>query len=313
MLSGIDVSVSDGEATLTGTVAKERLPDVMKIAMEADIKKINNKLSVKNSGAAGFSYPYRQNAMAALGKQKDGRAVAALRRVLYEVNGYERSIAVSALLDCGGFTVPEQMAALEAAAKRANDQEAASGGKCRKCAAGLAIYTVEELTLFSYLTNKWPTQRPITDPEIKDLLGQQLMQAEEISDEFARALVDRIEVLDEKDPRLAASFRALILRWQNAVIDMLLLKDVKRGVADEDTIIRVLSQRKNLREKLPNDVSDLQNGKPMARALLRVSLKMRAIMRRSSTMPMAKQKRRCLPVQRADPFAAALWQRSQKI
>ena len=60
-----------------------------------------------------------------------------LRRVLNELNGYERSIAVKAILDCGGFTVVEQMAALEAAAKRSNEQEAVSaaiaGGLIVKC------------------------------------------------------------------------------------------------------------------------------------------------------------------------------------
>lgn len=46
-LSGITVAVADGEVTLTGTVAKDRLAEVMKVAMEADIKKVNNKLTVK--------------------------------------------------------------------------------------------------------------------------------------------------------------------------------------------------------------------------------------------------------------------------
>jgi hyperosmotically inducible periplasmic protein len=46
-LSGITVAVADGEVTLTGTVPKDRLPEVMKAAMEADVKKVNNKLTVK--------------------------------------------------------------------------------------------------------------------------------------------------------------------------------------------------------------------------------------------------------------------------
>jgi len=46
-LSGINVAVADGEVTLTGTVPKDRLAEVMKAAMEADIKHVNNKLTVK--------------------------------------------------------------------------------------------------------------------------------------------------------------------------------------------------------------------------------------------------------------------------
>ena len=46
-LSGITVAVANGEVTLTGTVPKDRLAEVMKVAMEADVKHLNNKLTVK--------------------------------------------------------------------------------------------------------------------------------------------------------------------------------------------------------------------------------------------------------------------------
>jgi hyperosmotically inducible periplasmic protein len=46
-ISGVTVEVKDGEVTLTGTVAKDRLAEVMKAAQEADVKKVNNKLTVK--------------------------------------------------------------------------------------------------------------------------------------------------------------------------------------------------------------------------------------------------------------------------
>ncbi len=46
-ISGVTVAVKDAEVTLTGTVAKDRLAEVMKAAQEADVKKVNNKLTVK--------------------------------------------------------------------------------------------------------------------------------------------------------------------------------------------------------------------------------------------------------------------------
>ena len=46
-ISGVNVAVKDGEVTLTGTVAKDRLAEVMKAAQEADVKKVNNKLTIK--------------------------------------------------------------------------------------------------------------------------------------------------------------------------------------------------------------------------------------------------------------------------
>ena len=46
-ISGVTVAVKDGEATLTGTIPKDKLPEAMKAAMEADVKHVNNKLTVK--------------------------------------------------------------------------------------------------------------------------------------------------------------------------------------------------------------------------------------------------------------------------
>jgi len=46
-LTGITVDVKDGEVTLRGTVAKDKLPEAMMAANEAKPKKVNNELSVK--------------------------------------------------------------------------------------------------------------------------------------------------------------------------------------------------------------------------------------------------------------------------
>jgi hyperosmotically inducible protein len=46
-IGGVTVAVKGGEATLTGTVPKERQAEAMKAAMEADVKHVNNKLTVK--------------------------------------------------------------------------------------------------------------------------------------------------------------------------------------------------------------------------------------------------------------------------
>ena len=46
-ISGITVTVANGEVTLTGTVAKDKLAEVMATVSEAKPKKINNQLTVK--------------------------------------------------------------------------------------------------------------------------------------------------------------------------------------------------------------------------------------------------------------------------
>jgi hypothetical protein len=46
-IHGITVVVKNAQATLTGTVREDRVAVVMKAAMEADVKRVNNKLTVK--------------------------------------------------------------------------------------------------------------------------------------------------------------------------------------------------------------------------------------------------------------------------
>ena len=46
-ITGITVTVANGEITLTGEVAKDKLAEVMAVANETKPKKVNNKLTVK--------------------------------------------------------------------------------------------------------------------------------------------------------------------------------------------------------------------------------------------------------------------------
>jgi len=46
-ISGVTVTVKNGEATLTGTVPADRYAEAVKAAMEADVTKVNNQLKKK--------------------------------------------------------------------------------------------------------------------------------------------------------------------------------------------------------------------------------------------------------------------------
>lgn len=198
-------------------------------------------------------YPYRSSAIYALTTQKDARAVQPLRRVLPLVDLYERASVVRALLACNGFTISEQLDALDMAARGGPE----------------AVYSVA-----NYMANAANTQyyggqvrnpNPPTAAEIGAMLAQQLTQnGELISDALARATVDRIEALDKRDPQLATAYRGIVLNWSNAAINILLLRDTKRGVGNADSILRLLAQRKMLREKHSPDVFDVRTGTPAA-------------------------------------------------
>lgn len=189
-------------------------------------------------------YPYRSSAVYALTTQKDARAVQPLRRVLPLVDPYERTGVVRALLACNGFAISEQLDALDVIARRNPSDEVYMGA-------------------VNAPTN---TQKPgpPTAVEIRALLGQQLTQGELVSDGLARATVDRIEALDKREAQLAAAYRKIVLAWKNPAINIMLLRDVKRGTADLDTIVRLLANRKMLREKHSADLFDVRTGTPLA-------------------------------------------------
>ncbi len=193
-------------------------------------------------------YPHRDLAVVALGKQKDMRAVSPLRRILPEGEIYQQTTVVRALLACGGFTVAEQLTALERSAK------------------GLAgdVYATANLPANYAATNTAPRKGPPTAAQISDMLANELANTNEISDDLARAIVDRIEVLDKRDKDLAASLRRMILKWGNEAINLLLLRDLKLGNTSSDAVIRLLAQRKMIREKQANDVFDIKTGVPLA-------------------------------------------------
>ncbi len=214
---------------------------------------------------------FRGAAVRALAKQKDGRAVPALRRILPEGEDYEKSQVIGAILACGGFLVSEQMDALETAAKGVREEMDTEENPPSEATNSPdvvvrrdLIANISESPISSANTNAVVKNRPFTAAEIKAQLAIQLLAATEISNDLAGALVNRIEGLDKTNPRLSAAFRKMVLRWQNNVINALMLRDVKNDIANVDSIIRLLSQRKTLRENQATEVADLRNGVPAA-------------------------------------------------
>jgi HEAT repeat protein len=205
-----------------------------------------------------ITYPLRYSAVSALAKQRNPRAVPYLRRILSEGESYERGNVVGAILACGGFTLTEQLEALEIAARGVRDEIDAE----ESAPSTTMVFDGRPLIDNAAAHSNIGRQGPFKASDLQVMLGAALLRATEISDDLARAIVRRINDLDEQRNPLAAAYRRMILKWQNAAINILLLNDVKTGIAGPDTIIRLLSQRKELREKQPSDVFDMRTGKP---------------------------------------------------
>jgi hypothetical protein len=225
---------------------------------------------------------YRISAIRALGAQKDPRAIPALRRALNEVEVYERSTTIKALLDTHGFSIPEQVDALERVAKsaaenlRANSNAAIPYG-VQTYHGPVNTYTVKGDNNFSIDTSgpvtysamnsntvAMPTPRPINAEEIKLLLGSQLAEIIEPEDVLVGGVLDRIAILDRKDPPTAANMRDILQKWNGPAINAMMLRDLKTGKATLDSIVKLLSVRKELIEKQSTAVYDARDGGPVA-------------------------------------------------
>ncbi len=217
------------------------------------------------NGVDQSSYPYRFAAISALAAQKDSRAVPALRRILPEVQDYERESIIKALIQCHGFSVAEEVDALESIAKNALNHPFMSNSMSNMVApvnTSPRDYVITDDTYIPDNTNVPP--HPFGPSDLKQLLGRQIIQSNEASDELAQAVAGRIEILDTKDPPLAKTLRSVILRWQGSAVDILLLRDLKNGKASADAIVRLLANRKQLSERLSSDVGDAKTGAPSA-------------------------------------------------
>ena len=229
------------------------------------------------------TYPYRYFAIAALAKQKSLQAVPALRRVLPEVESWQRDVVVRAILESGGFSVAEQVNALEFVAESMKDElkmresnmavdyddsymNSNMSNRVLNMTESpmLPSISVERATSIAVATNRMADNRmrekEVFNPaDIIPLLGVQVAGISEPSSELVSAVVNRINQLENSNPTLANALRKIIESWNGPAINALMLTDLGNGKADADVVVKLLSLRKELREEQSNDVFAARN------------------------------------------------------
>ena len=269
-----------------------------------------NYSTTSNSNAiyTGASYTYnplRSQAIMALDTQADARAIPALRRLLTQVQEYERQGVVKALLSCNGFTTEEQVAAIEFLARNAGEavsedtpEPGASDYSTTKGRAKMALRTavasqrtqlaspgeteesadeefesygrtkeVAETVASAPVEYREPPQRPMTGEDLNYMLGTHLLSNENPSDELVRGVVARIDAYDKRDPVVSETLRRIILSWNGRAVNALLLRDLKAGRMEADAVVKLLSVRKQMREGQISDITDAKNGVPAAQGI----------------------------------------------
>ena len=216
--------------------------------------------------------PLRSEAIGALAMQGDMRAAPVLRRILREVEGYERNGLVKAILMCKGFTVAEQADALESYAKSVREQQvntSAAVANAMAAAERAMNNAANAVNAASWGDPDAPPRvvrpyLPIDPDDLNMMIGQQLFQIEEPGDPLVREVVARITLLEKREPETAETLRLMLLAWKGQAINALLLKDLKDNKSNANAVLKLLSVRKELREKQQADVFDIRTSNPTA-------------------------------------------------
>jgi len=213
---------------------------------------------------------------------------------------------VKALLDCNGFSTDEQVTAIEFMARSAGDvdegltDESAANysGSVKDRALFAMRYAIAEKGTrvapakdeVENADKEFDEYRPptdevaetvnyddphdhgvreskLTEEGLKFLVGSQLVSIDDPDEALIRATVDRIGALDPREPIVAHALRKVILGWNGAAVNSLIMRDTRAGKLDADAILKLLSIRKELREKQMTDVAELRGGVPAAKAI----------------------------------------------
>ncbi len=228
--------------------------------------------TVSNSAAySGNFYPFRYAAIRALTKQADGRAAPALRRLLGQTESYERTSVVMALLASGGFSISEQVDALEAFVRNSSkmDEELRAAitnelGIAFTEEFDIRTLSPEERNRFSNVVSKIYQDSQVSNQDITTQIGSAVAENTEPDDLLVKAVIERIERLERREPTTAAHLRTVLLRWKGSAVNSLMLRDLRNGKADVEAIVKLLAGRKELREKQINEVFELRGGTAIA-------------------------------------------------
>ena len=298
-----------GNTVNTSNIAVDRPYNAMDAAANAMANAANTARSAANAAVDAAMqmeyFPYRSQAIMALDFQGDARAVPALRRVLTQVQEYERAGVVKALLACNGFTTEEQVAAIEFLARNAgeaaiddsveaspNDYATAKGRAKMALRTAVASQRAQVAPIDDTENNaddefetygqadeepeaavstpagyQEPPQRPMTGEDFNYILGTHLLSNENPSDELVRAVVARVDAYEKRDPLMSETLRRVLMSWNGRAVNALLLRDLKAGRVEADAIVKLLSVRKQMREGQMSDIADARNGAPAAQGI----------------------------------------------
>ena len=85
-------------------------------------------------------------------------------------------------------------------------------------------------------------------------IGNFVAEQTEPSDGLAMRAIERLKTLRKTKPAVAAALAGIMQKWKGRVIFIERLRQIKTGEADLETILTALAQRKEIREKIENEI-----------------------------------------------------------
>jgi len=210
-----------------------------------------------------YSYPFRYSAISALAKQEDPIAAPALRRLYFSTDdeGYYRGVLIGAIYACGGFSLAEQVDALEFSARQNRFVMVTNSPT-----GNYVDFAPNEDEGEDYVeTSNRANVAPISDADqLRVTLARMIESNEDPSDELVALTIQKINSIEPREPIVAKALRQLTLAWSTRAAFAMQLADLKNGKSSTLSVINMLTARKKLRETQPGDVYDARNGVPMA-------------------------------------------------
>ncbi len=186
---------------------------------------------------------YAKYAAEVLVKYKDARAIPALKSALAKTEREDdRPYFYRALIASGGFSVDEQMSAIEIYAEAISTPEG---------------YEKVEKAYFSF-DEALPLQIS---------LGKYLANQNEPEENLILRAIERQKVLQKEKPEVAKILSEIMTKWQGRIVDLEILRKISDGKADIETISGALDRRFELKERVENDLYAMRGKSGLAGAL----------------------------------------------
>ena len=201
----------------------------------------------------------RTEAVAALGNQKDQRAIPVLKMILARDEFLmERQYLIKAVYASGGFSDDEQMAALDSFVTFM------SRSNLTKLVTDFGDFYIDGNSFLGEAAAQ--AGKPPVLP-LQTAIGMLIADEKEPTAGLVARAVERLRALKRSDPTKAAQLAQIMLTWGQPAIFAFNLQNLASGESNIDSIIAILVNRKAMQEKVPLFLANLRRAPGIPRGI----------------------------------------------